>query len=93
MTTAGTMMTAGSVASMIVPSWSPIPPVTLKAMSAPWATELGAALVSLAAIMLVAGLVAGGRPYRGRMSTRTAPDRIASSTAPALATNSSRVAT
>ena len=90
MTTAGPMMTAGPVATMIVPSSSPIPPITLRAMSAPWATELGAALVSLATIMLVLRLAT---PYRSRMSTRTAPNRIASNTAPALATNSSRVAT
>ena len=61
MNTAGTMITAGPVATMIVPSSSPIPPVTLGAMIAPWATELGAALVSLATIMLVVRLVAGGR--------------------------------
>jgi len=61
MTTVGTTIATGPVAIMIVPSWSPIRPVTLGTMCAPWATALGAALVSLAAIMLVVRLVAWGQ--------------------------------
>jgi hypothetical protein len=63
MTTIGGMMTAGPVATMVVPTSSPIPPVTLGAMCAPWATELGAALASAAAIMLVMRLVARRRRH------------------------------
>ena len=90
MTTAGPMMTAGPVASMIVPSTSPIPAVTLKAMSAPWAPEVGTALAGLAASMLVGRLVAVGRR---KLRFRSAPDRIRANTATALARSSSRVAT
>jgi len=72
MTTAGTMVAAGPVATMIVPSSSPIPPVILGTMIEPWATELGVALVSFAAVMLVAPLVAGIRRRFRRFATASA---------------------
>ena len=61
MTTVGTTVAAGPVATTIVPSWNPIPPVTLGALIAPWATQLGAALVGLATIMLIVRLVAAAQ--------------------------------